>query len=413
MGNNKLHKLLKRPSSKLIDELAKTQYYTGNNCPYQYIYSEIKDGKNKDFRNLLNCVANQKAELLCDYNYVISLHKFCEYKKDWIRDISSWKKKSRSRDRQFRELADHLFVKYDMPKFMYNAWFWNGGIKFEGNPIRWFIDIGVGKNIRKSKTPIPLTKKMAHAFMQSPDDFLPMEAIRYGQIVDMGGDMRSVKGVMSTKIASDFGNNEFWNSVLRFFINNPMLDPEKYNPIVDYINHIKYETRRVFQNNVFVTLAPDKPNFNMKDRNPDALLQLVDKWHNQTNRVSRKGVPKLWQPLPINNYVWLVGKDENKMTYLINQLTTSGDILDEGRYMKHCVSSYINSCSGGRTSIWSLNVNSKTKLDSKLLTIEVNSDRVVTQIRGKNNRLPSKYELNIINKWAFKERLTLSRWVSF
>ena len=47
----------------------------------------------------------------------------------------------------------------------------------------WFVHIGDGKNIRSAGTPIPLTKLMAHHFMQAPDEITIEGALRWGQIL--------------------------------------------------------------------------------------------------------------------------------------------------------------------------------------------------------------------------------------
>lgn len=216
---------------------------------------------------------------------------------------------------------------------------------------------------------------------------------------------------MSSKLRNDFKNNDFWNSVIRFFINNPMLDAAQYNPIVDYIHYMKFQNRTAIIEGVRTLLPPEKPNFSMKDRDPETLVAHVERWHNQMAKGSRKGVPQKWEPMLVNDFVHTTGKDDNKMTYTITQLTTSAELRSEGRAMKHCVSSYTNSCANGRCAIFSLAVNSKTQLDQRMVTIEVSKECSINQIRGKGNRLPVPHEMKIINMWAYRENLGVSKWI--
>jgi hypothetical protein len=46
-----------------------------------------------------------------------------------------------------------------------------------------------------------------------------------------------------------------------------------------------------------------------------------------------------------------------------------------------------------------------------LVTIEVNREGNIAQIRGKGNRLPDRYEMGIIEQWATKENLHVSKWL--
>lgn len=46
-----------------------------------------------------------------------------------------------------------------------------------------------------------------------------------------------------------------------------------------------------------------------------------------------------------------------------------------------------------------------------LLTIELNRDRIISQIRGKGNRRATGYEMSIIQKWIDNDNLSIGRWV--
>lgn len=413
MGKPNIYQLIKKPSHKLIEELSKNDVVlrSGRSCPYMYIHERISKGNNPDFKRFLCKIADEKAEILSDIDYVKTLFLFNEKRGDWVRSIDTWKKKSRSKDKQFKDIADHLFVKYDMPLFMYNAWLQTSTTWSLTKEIDWFIDIGKGLNIRTSKNlPFPLTKRMAHIFLQTPSYFTPVEGFMYAKIISMGGDIRTVNGVMGTKLKSRLTEWEFWDSVIRFFINNPMLDTAQYNPIVDYIQYVKYDKQYGFVNGVRAILPPEKPNFSMKDRDPNALVATVNAWHHKLTRYAKKGVPTEWGPMTVNNFSYTTGKDDNKITYEITQLLKSTELNAEGRAHGHCVATYVNSCASGKCGIFSM-TSVRFGVPSKILTIEVLKEGSISQIRGKGNRLATGYELDIIKKWADKERLIMSRWI--
>ena len=85
-------------------------------------------------------------------------------------------------------------------------------------------------------------------------------------------------------------------------------------------------------------------------------------------------------------------------------------LYDEGDQLKHCVGSYAYSCLEGRCTIWSYSriENSESK---KLLTIEMNSENVISQVRGARNRFPTLNEMSHIKKWALVQKLSISQWI--
>jgi len=108
---------------------------------------------------------------------------------DWVRPIDTWRPKVKMPYSQFVSLAGHLFAVYPVPFFMNSVWFKGTS----GQAIQrqeWFKHIGRGQNIRTAEIPLHLTKKMAHHFIQAPSHFSVEQALRWGQVLGMGGDER-------------------------------------------------------------------------------------------------------------------------------------------------------------------------------------------------------------------------------
>jgi hypothetical protein len=80
----------------------------------------------------------------------------------------------------------------------------------------WFRHLGLGENIRRADLPLPLTKRMAHRFMQTPGHFTTLAALRWGQVRGLGGDARLVHAVLTTRLAGHFEDEDFWAGVLRW-----------------------------------------------------------------------------------------------------------------------------------------------------------------------------------------------------
>ena len=337
--------------------------------------------------------------------YGTAISALAAVKDEWIRNPETWKCKTKNTHRQFRSLLRHLLAKYEVPLFMDDVW--NGG---NSTRISWWIHVGKGGNIRKANhLPISLTKKMAHHMMQAPSNYTVDEAFRWGQIHALGGNQRTVSGILSTFLVQGyFQNNDFWASVIRFFIDNPMLDTAQYGPVIDYLRNQKFITPEGADN-------PPQPNLSMKDRQADALLRQVEDWHNVLARINKKRSkrPTSWDHHEIiEDFSRKEGKKEKPVIYKIVQLLTASDLATEGRRLNHCVGSYAWSCSNGQTSIWSIRRMQPGDAWDCLGTVELrNQNKTITQFKAKRNMKPSTKAHNLMELWARKWGIRISSWL--
>jgi PcfJ-like protein len=333
----------------------------------------------------------------------------------WIREPEGWKPRSHNTDRQLGSLVRHLVARYDVPRFMDSAW--PEGLTAQGVlQQRWFIHVAQGRNIRTADgLPIPLTKKQAHHFLEAPDDFDVLRAFRWAQVIDLGGSERLVRALLGTRIATDFADDEFWASVLRWLIAQPMLDPVHYGPIIDYLHHHRF-VASVPNLDAHLPdqprLVPPQPNLTMKGRDPKTLLRSVADWH---RRLGREGAGKAtyWAPSGFATFRMEEGEGETRRVFTIAELLSSTELIEEGRAMGHCVGSYAPSCASGRVSIWTLKVTDAWGQETRLLTLEVwNTNRQIVQARRKFNMPPSPKELSILGRWADSGGPALSKWLA-
>ena len=337
------------------------------------------------------------------HHYAGALLALAAHSRRWLRSPEDWKVRSHNRYRQFHSLVRHVLASYDVPIFMNTAWF--GGLTPQAIlHQRWFIHVAQGQNIRTAAgLPVALTKKQAHHFLLAPDDFDVMSGFRWAQITDLGGSERLVRSVLATRIATDFQHHEFWMSVIRWLIANPMLDAVHHGPIIDYLHdqrfvpsvpnplaHLPGQPGR---------LAP-QPKLTMKGRNPQTVLRAVTEWHRRLGRArTRKAIS--WAPSGMPAYRFEEGEGHNLKVYSITELLSSQELEDEGRAMSHCVATYAGSCAAGHASIWVLKVTDAYDREERLLTLEVwNATRQIVQARQKFNKEASPKQLSLITRWA-------------
>jgi hypothetical protein len=203
----------------------------------------------------------------------------------WIRPLEDWRPSTKNMNRQFASLVRHLLAEYPVPAFMDSVWF------KRSRSQNWFIHVGRGHSIRTAERPlIPLTRRMAHELMQAPTHYTIEHAFRWAQVHALGGNPRVAEGVSATRLGSHFRDDDFWSTVVRFFVANPMLDTGQYGPIVDYIHHQKYATVDIFvRPGVVEREPPPHPGFSMRGRSPDLLLVQVNAWHRRLGREQRHG----------------------------------------------------------------------------------------------------------------------------
>lgn len=380
---------------------------------------QLIPSENTGFYNFVTSLAKKNVEVLSDSNAVRALFIFYGHKKDWIRDINTWKKSSYNLERQIKSIGRHLFCKYSVPKFMDNIWFNNTNWQ-----IRLFIHMGKGWNPNKFEgLPVPMTRKEAIHFTQAPENFNPTEAILWAKIFGYGGDERLVRPIMESRIfrsmnskyENTYGTNsnwDFWETILKFFVEQPLIDVATISPVCDYIQHVKYEHRNLPRpGGGWIYAKPENPDFKINGRTLQALVRGMEKWHKELGSSRKEINIKAWEGFSIPDYEISFGKDENKKTYNFTQLLSAASLRAEGRIHGHCVAGYAGTCANGRTSIWSMTVLDFAGNFKNLLTIEVSPSRQIVQCRGKLNRLATKQEWLIVERFAFDRNLEISRWV--
>jgi hypothetical protein len=336
--------------------------------------------------------------------------------KVWQRRPGNWEPRFHNSYRQFHSLVRHLLALYDVPMFMNSAWI-EGLTHLGVLHQKWFIRLAQGGSLRTAPgLPIPLTRRQAHLYLQAPDDFDVLSAFRWAQILDLGGDEALVHSILTTRIGRTFEHDEFWVTVFRWLIEQPMLDPVHHGPIIDFLHHQRFvasmpNPRAGLPGQPL--LVPPQANLSMKGRSAEGLLRAVADWHRTLGRPTRRE-PRYWAPNgTFTPFQLEEGRGDSRRVYTITELLSSAELEAEGKAMAHCVASYAASCVQGQVSIWSLHVVDAWGRQSRLLTLEVStSSREIVQARQRFNALPDKRSLAILRRWTAAGGPMLSKWVA-
>ena len=266
--------------------------------------------------------------------------------------------------------------------------------------------MATGRNLRDApRLPTPLTKRVAHHVLQAPDDLGIPAALRYGQVIALGGDDDLARSLAATRLQADFTAADFWASVLAWFVAHPEVAPADHRAIVDYLYHTRFVPQvanpasRLRGKTRQALLVPAQPHLSMKGRTPAALLRLVNRWRHEIQ--TRPLVTEAWAPSGIAPLVVIQGIGAEQERFETTELIGTDELEAEGQALNHCVYSYSGSCRAGLASIWSLTVEDPAGQIKRLLTLEVRGDQpAIVQAKGHHNRRPTTAELILLTRWS-------------
>ena len=331
---------------------------------------------------------------------------------DWLQPVETWRPTAASGWRQLSSLAQHLLARFDMPGFWISAWLESE--RGQRTPQQeWYKAVGRGQSLRRIGLPMRITRTLAHRFTQAPHHLTVIAALRWAQTRALGGSDELARALSATRLGHELAHEDFWETVVDFFARHPELDLMHVGPIVDFLHHQKLQaTEGITPAGQLGLLPPPQPQLTLKGRTPASLLRLVDAWHGQLRAT---GPLVTWPPQPLRplRHVELIARrddddrrDEARI-WTLTELCSSAELDLEGRVMRHCVATYVRACQRGRSSIWSLQLETRNGRQRRLtLELEPQARRIV-QLRRRFNCRPDADERAIVAMWAERERLRL------
>jgi len=347
----------------------------------------------KAYKAILQMLAKKRCyDLLEKPEYLASLKRIALKSNYFVRSIETWERKSHNAVKQWSDLLKHLFAEYVVPSFLNSAW-----LTEKTKYTQWYIDVAQGKSVRKLEgLPFTMTKKMAHAFLQAPSYLSIQEALRYAQVIGLGGDDYLAWYINGSYLGrNSFAHEAFWGEVIEFFVRAGMFDMEKVEEMVDYI-------REQFNQNAA---------YSMKGRTITSILRQTQEWHQTLNRRFNRGGNYIWKSSGIEGFLWEEGTGVKVRIYEIQELLSTNELKAEGAKQKHCVASYDTRCHKGQCAIFTLKSEEFGMMET-LITLEIDlNSKTIVQARGKYNRTMQPKEKHLVTMWAQNENLKISKWV--
>lgn len=304
------------------------------------------------------------------------LPKYKKYNTHFIRDPKNWKCRSYNPEVQDMELLRHLFCKYPVPKFFFEAFAGTMFVKTE-----WFFAVAQGGSFRKYVKDI-FTSKEAHLFLQGP------KGSGFNNFWWAKAKARGIPDVLLDVVLVKVGTACQANSRLDF--------------IAKYVDQLDRNTLSELYD-----FWMNSPDLVYEGRTLASMIRLSNEWHRDIAIKKNHQVFASWDGLSIPD--WERDDEQTDRRWNVYQLRNSKELNREGTVQCHCVSGYHSQCSSGYTSIFTLHSLDKIGTERKHVTIQVtNSNRCVVQVRGKFNRAADKSETRVVRSWASENGLQIT-----
>jgi hypothetical protein len=275
----------------------------------------------------------------------------------------------------------------------------------------WVVAHACGASFRSLDLPVIMTRKMEHIFLASQHHLALEPALRRAELLALGMPTLFLNAILSTRLATDLRNSDFWRTVWMFFIaHGEELESTQIGPMIDYIQSVRHDRIQIETQDGMREIAPPQPSFSMKGRTVPSMLRLMKEWHRDL-RLSDNTATFTWTRSPFKS--WLLeeprrNEEETPKRWHMVELINSAHLREEGASLHHCVGSYAYRCNRGTSSIWSLRM-WRGKKKRSMLTIEVDPKKhAIIQARGRANRSASGKPLKLLHEWASREGLDVA-----
>ena len=352
-----------------------------------------------DSRNM-DAIRSEAADFHCSHLG----ERICLFAPFWIRSPMRWDKSSDV------PLLHHLFVRYDVPEFLYRDWLREQDVT-RVKWLCWFILLGQGGSLKRAARLLDwdIPGKFQPHLWDVPSWASPVEACIFAEVIRLGGSLVDFGRIIAnpafvidpTERSEFASHSRFWTDTVRWVIaNRDEITDEESNMILDWAMHECTERRLA---GAFPLLAqadgerrPAQP-FSWRGRTVRSVIERSIQYRRERERPLSSHV---W-----NGHGWDWELEEPLRTWTFTELTSGEELYLEGRALQHCVASYAARCATGYSAIVSVRCNREIRI-----TIEITPrTRQIVQARGTRNRQATPDEQEIIRRWLSEVVLQLAQ----
>ena len=348
---------------------------------------------------------------------VPALLRVAEYSDRWIRDPAHWVP---SKENQWQSLLKHLFTRWEMPTYFESAWLTKGSLRHLDRD--WYCDLAAGKNWRRlDYVPSSVTSRAVHLAMGAPNHLSIRQALRWGQLNAMNANPDLIEEVLQSKVVDNLSNEEIWSRLFSKVVGAREFDPRDFGVIADLFEGL-YRTYQFHRARDLIRLPLPKLLSHCRKYWRRLLTDaLADELKFKSLDIRESGLRRdllhysnaHWEPMDdiADDEIRYRARIGTITIWTVTQLTRHSQLVAEGLAMNHCVGGYRKWCQREESSIFSLKlqiVESGSFQYERKVTIEVyRPNRWVVQAKRRWNHDPEPLEMEVIQKWANRNKLTM------
>lgn len=338
-----------------------------------------------------------------------------DHEKYMLRSKESWRPKTYNLFRQVESYIQHLFVRFPLPRFMYQVFIsppkkveefkdiqneysrilrslsmYHSSTVIESNALffDWFITLAQGASFPKHVAGI-MTKKEAFTFLSAPYKYITRN-VWWARC--------TVRG-MKHNVADALTDKVFYNT----FVDCTSKDSQD---IMDFFVKIQNDADldlcsdlMDFLRAKLVTRTGKFTGFSLKGRTLASVVTLCNEWHEQ---IYHRDAEHRYKDQPFAEAGikdWMF-EAKFHIPWEISQIKNIKELRREGDKMKHCVLSYANYCATGMSYIFSVKEYGDRVITLELRAVPGTGRLKIIQARGRFNRAMKNEERQIVGRWA-------------
>jgi len=350
---------------------------------------------------------------------------------------ASWKPRSFNECKQHLEFLKSFVYPYPLPEILLWAahaseYFSNGNggrtksqdFAFIRLAKKWINDIVSGESFYRQNKKF-FTKAEAHHFLSAKIPYTDGSSVikLYFYAKCRARAMNHKLGMMVADVFTVKFLSHFKDNLVEGFLDLIARTPEyRYErSILGDISDFVLEKMRENKNRVNKREA-----FSFSGRTITSVISLANEWHERLRReaeaqqaqrralfLDRQGNRKNEKPVDTSHWkgmgIYQFRFETNECVWTVTELLSAQELLNEGRKMRNCVSSYAYYCALREKSIFSIEqVYPASQAIDKIATLEVRlSNRTLVQAKGKCNTGVSPRTMNVITRWAQANRIKI------
>lgn len=370
------------------------------------LFQHIMMHSSADKREVLKAAVGHKKLQNVSKKFIKAFTKILKESYCVFRKIEDWKPtKSSNEEIVFQDLFEHLFVGYKVNRSIFQLLtITRAFYHSDSQEIQLLMTVAAGKGIHTFKFgQKKMTKKMNFFFENAPEKLGIYKALAWANYKGNGAEDR-IALCLANRAYYSFAQRKWIPEFIHFANKEKLSEPKIVKKIFEFVDYqLKYSTKEIKKGMYTYEVPPLFPDFNFKGRTLTSVLRMCEEWEKHVTDFKRTAFIRDFPELELEGFRHEI--NGGGIVY-IKRLTNPKQLIEEARYMKHCVAKfYQDDCMNGDCSIWSLKLHPRSGNTKRVVTIELQHDKEAIrfgEIQGKTNICPPQYSVDILKKWGEK-----------